>query len=535
MSGRVPFARRTRWIVRGFAVLCLFWVFYFPLRPDRLFRAVPPGMALGSYHRDLAREWRLLAEHPRLIPLLERAGVADAGRWRDDEGIYLTLYWLTGRHTVFGLAGHPDDEIADLRVTGASYVGWKARPMELLWRIRWVPGLGRLDVTPSGTRYLTFRRSKTMRALGLVLSLDIVEGVLVGVLSSDPDAARELAARVRYDAPVESLYRPEAEPWRNLPKTGHRLWIPARTAAWLDRRIGPWEIDVDSFAAPSLRLDGLGSPWFDLPGPPARWGFGRSARPVGPAAAREAPFAAAMLSSELLQALWPGDWPTPASEPRSSLPWVTFDGKPHGGSLAGFAVPTLTARIPWNNGDSTNPAGAGESPMPLAVLAGAGETTKWSVRSVPPIAGRAGWVIKPGDRLLPFRIGSEESPFVETGAGWLTLGSNRSGYRSQQVALASEGRPFTRAPAAADGDPEVAAWVWIDCERADAEVRHLAAVAQLAARLSDGADARVAADRLAYLVRGLHAAAALGQVEGRLRVTSEGLRATLATLNCESD
>ncbi len=525
MSRVRPFSRRVRRLFRGFAALCLLWVLYFPARLDRLFRAMPTGMALGSYHRGLTREWRHLAEHPQLIPLLERAGVSRADRWSDDEGIFWTLFWLTGRHTVIGLHARPGDAVEDLRLCGASYVGWKARPLEFLWRIRWVPGLGRLDVTDAGTRYLTFRRSKSMRSLGLVLSLDIVEGVLVAVLSADPDAARELAARVRHDAPVDAIFRPQEEPWRNLPNAPHRLWVPARTTGWLDRRIGPWVLDVESLARPSLQIEGLGSPWIELPGPVSSWGFGPDARPAGPPAVEAAPFAAVMASQALVRGLWPSSWTAVDWDASRGVPWLTIDGSPYGGSLTGLAVPAANLRLPWR-GDSPDTAAAW-----IDAVQGQALGPSWTARPAPAPSGSSRWLFGPAASGALLRLSDMESPFAEAGEGWVVLGSNLGSHVRQNAALAAEARPFTQAVVEAAADPDALAWVWIDCERVEAEMRHLAAVAQLAAMVSGGSVDRELA---AMVLRGLHAAAALGQIEGSVRMNTGGLRATLRTVGSDA-
>ena len=147
--------------------------------------------------------------------------------------------------------------LSDLRLSGVSYVGWKRRPMELLWRICYVPGLGKLDVTPSGTRYLVFRNSKTLRRQGLVLSLDMVDGHLFAVLSTDPDAVVSLVAQAREHAndPVSAWQSPDAANTVRILKQ-YTLSIPTfKTPDRLSLRVASCESPADiPFPAATARV-----------------------------------------------------------------------------------------------------------------------------------------------------------------------------------------------------------------------------------------------------------------------------------------
>jgi hypothetical protein len=467
-------------VLRLFAAGCVLWVLHYPLRMDRLYRAIPGDAVVGSYHRGLAREWQKLASHGALTRLLTDLGVEDAAEWRDDEGIFQTLYWLTGRHTVFGLRFEPGDTLADVSIYGASYVGWKARPMEFLKLIRWIPGLGRLQVTEAGSHYLTFPRSKTMRQLGLVLSLDLFEGVLVGVLSSDPDAVRELAVRIRHDYEPNSLFEREGEPWREPCPVNHRLWVSERATGWLDEDIGDWRVDVTSLEQERLSVMALGQPHTVEPWSET-WAFGADTRACGVAVPENAPFAALAVARPLLDRLWPAETP---SLPVGGVgqPWAYLAGTPYEGRLLGLALPALSVRLPW---DSAVPADAWARRV-VDRLSQSGELGPVVLRSRVEAGGRRQLLLDAAKMNALGRPADEDCIFLEAADGALVLGSNLGSHLRQSPNAATEGQgaSFVRADEAIQALPDAAAWFWVDLPRAFQELRHAIAIYRLAARLS---------------------------------------------------
>lgn len=505
--------RRAAW---AFGTACVLWLSYYPLRMDRLYRAIPESTILASYHRGLAGEWKHLARRDDLTAMLLAAGVEDAPDWRDDAGIYQTLFWLTGRHTVFGLEAGPDLEPSRIALHGASYVGWKARPMELLWRIRWIPGLGRLDVTPSGTRYLVFRRSRTMRKLGLVLSLDIYEGVLLGVLSSDPDAVRELAFRIRHDADAPEVFGDPGEPWKTPPATPHRFWVPRWTTAWAAPGLGPWAMDVASFAGPTLRIDACGLP--DFAAELAQGGrFGEAAEVAGPALAADAPFAALAFPGAWLKRLPETGlplWPEGGFAPGVASLMVC--GKPYEGRLLGLAVPSVTLRMPWMAGTDAE----AWSRQWTDRLSQWGKLGPVLLRPCRGPEGRNVLLLDAAKASVLARAADEDCVFLEAADGALVLGSHLGSHARQGPDPAAPERRFTLADEAVRSRPEVSAWAWVDLPRAYAEFRQLAAIVRLGTRLS-GSDSAGKADRvLGQVLRGLYAASALG--DASVWVTAQG-------------
>lgn len=491
--------------VRVFVWACVLWCCHYPLRMDRLYRAIPFDAVAGSYHRGAAREWQKLARHDALTRMLADLGVEDAAEWRDDEGIFQTLFWLTGKHTVFGLRCVPGDTLSDVRVYGASHVGWKARPMEFLKLIRWIPGLGRLQRTEAGSLYLTFPRSKTMRRLGLVLSLDLFEGVLVGVLSANPDAVQELSERVRHDFDANDLFGPDLEPWQEPCPANHRVWVSERATRWFDERLGPWRFDVVSLEQERLGLVARGEPWGAVAWDDS-WSFGGEAPSGGPVPA-DAPFAALCLSRTAADRLWPSDVPRVPAAPVSGHPWAYAASEPYEGRLLGLALPFVGLRMPWPN--EADPA-----PWVRRLLDEAGR----SGRTAPLVArssalpdGRRRLLLDAATIGVLGRLADEDCVFVEAEGGALVAGSHL-GSHLRSVEATQDGTAFARLGETLRAVPDAAGWLWVDLPRANRALRGLVAVYRLAARLSGSASAETDAV-LDHLLAGMQAATSFRSIE----------------------
>lgn len=369
-SALAPDARRRR--QRRSIIALLAFALLMAWRPcnvPALFQAIPEDAFLATRHRNVSSEWHALARHPMLLNALRAAGVPDVDTLADETGFQQTLFWLTGPKTVLGLSSadgspplslvatalnDPDEALRQLRLSGASYVGWKRRPMELLWHIRYVPGLGRLFVTDLGTRYLVFRHSKTMKRLGLVLSLDMYRGNLLAVLSTDPNAVTGLVARLESDAPLAPVFT--ANPWQSPdPDARHAIYVRPSTLGDLPPPLDAFRLTQDDTAPPDdpLRIDlhtfrnksslsllatlphAIASPAAPLPA-------------IGPLP-NNAELARLTLCGEALRA-FPGLATPPAPGTLSSPPplgvVLSLYGSPFPSTFCGFQVPGLLAVAP---------------------------------------------------------------------------------------------------------------------------------------------------------------------------------------------
>ena len=490
-----------------------------PCKPDLLFRAIPDDAFLATHHRNVSSEWHALARHPMLINALRTAGVEDAEELADETGFQQTLFWLTGPRTVLGLstidgagplslldAADEDEALSRLRLSGASYVGWKRRPMEWLRRICYVPGLGRLHRTELGTRYLKFKHGKLTKRLGMVLSLDMVDGNLLAVLSTNPDAVTGLVARVRSgDGPA--LVFPD-DPWQ-CPDRAMRNTIYFRPGD----ESQAVRIDMPSFRDKTQLAFHSTLPAADLPAP--------SAAPpaIGPLPGG-AEFARASISGELLAQLLPDLCkPRDADTPPPSGALVMLYGEPHGSTLCGFSVPGLLA--------VASPDGLRAEEWIAKLLESTSDNPKNRAVLLEPSDGVRRVNLKP---LFPrhFRPHAAESPFLipsaEPGAP-LVAGSCLASYTS----LATAGIP---AAPVSDG-PAPILDASIDFPRTAAALNSVTAILRLVASFVSGlGDLRPVLDNAPKV---LATAATLGTFRVRLDAPAPGATGVLLTASFQTN
>lgn len=516
-----PINRRRRAVTIGILVAVAAFLSWRPCNEGLLYRVLPDNADVVSSHRNLASEWHALARHPMLIECLQSAGVDEAADLADETGFYQTLFWLTGSKTTLALE-LPDglrDSVGDLsslaslasalssdtlpldgiRLSGASYVGWKRRPMELLWRIRYVPGLGPLDVTDSGTRYLVFRHSKTMRRLGLVLSLDMKDGHLLAVLSQDPDAVTSLVARAEAPATglVQSFPRGPRHIFRAKDFGIPSMDLPGDTPP-------AWTLSIDTFRDPHRLV--LHVTRGDQAAP-VDW----RGKDVPPTGAGTPPFLALVnFPVDIL----PGA--APESPPTGQTATALLYGSAYPSTLCGFPVPGLVAFLPPT---LPNPRGRllaaldesfspGEK-RPSPEDAGNGVT----ILNLRPLFGKHA-IIKPDREESPFLLVPTSDSPADAPA---VLGSCLASYRRLSAmpdAVAPAMRESAKRMRACEEMPPEERWDavgWIDLAATAGELRNAVSLASLVSSfIPDAAPSR---STIAELPHVLEAAAALGTLD----------------------
>lgn len=344
---RIANVRQRTWL-KVFALACLLWVFWYPKRMDSLYRAIPAGATIASYHKGLASEWKGLANNETIVEILKGFGVLDAEELKNESGIYQTIYWLTGRHTVAGFV--PQESYGETRgyLAASSYVGWKAKIMELLWRIKWVPGLGRMQVTSNGTRYMVFEDLLDLDGYQLFLGLDIEDGILVATLSRDPETVRMLSQRIikcgKHDL-LAAAYG-GTEPWKIKSNATHRLWASDRELLGDN---GPVTAEVSTLREPDFSFFVSGK--FFIPEFEGARRFGDYPRDAAlcadvpdSAATLLVAFDSGMVSSLARDIPDAGRYVAPVGE---GIGVAYLSGKPYSGRILGLAYPALNAAVPW--------------------------------------------------------------------------------------------------------------------------------------------------------------------------------------------
>lgn len=380
--------RHRKALRRGALAAAALWFFWYPADRRELYAAMPEGSVAAAYVRGVAAEDEALYSHPLFDAAFEAFGIGDPDRARrHNSGVYWTLYWLAGEHGVAALvpAEKACGDDVDFYLAAASYVGWKARALEFLWRVKTVPFLGPLKTTAKGTRYMEFPHADELFDRGIVLGLDIVDGVLVAVLSNDPDRVIEVADRVRNAAktPLAPVFAAAGspEPWREAAPLRHRVWC----AGLPELGVPPARLELGSLRGPGLELAGT------FPGVPNPWaGSPTLARtdPVAPGQADENADGTAVFAAGDVSPLLPWLRET-VPEAAPGLGWAWIADEPYTGLAAVLRVPSAGVSFPvaesfdaeaWWSAAWPALAGAGKD-LALRTRAGAdGARLVWAKR-----------------------------------------------------------------------------------------------------------------------------------------------------------
>lgn len=215
--------RIKRWFTRRRCIfLSLFFIlfcfFYNPTKIDLIFKAIPENAIIAVYVDSLSEEWDGTMENNMLMGSISVALKEDLTSLREDDGVKWTLRLLTGEDSVAAVIDTNENGKFDFHegdyLVGATSVGFRRRIMELLWRIKYVPGLGSLSVTDDGIRYLDFSKHKVGPSPhNPVLALDMVDGVLCVAYTANPSDLNFVTSRVNNKAQLAKVFNSTEKPW----------------------------------------------------------------------------------------------------------------------------------------------------------------------------------------------------------------------------------------------------------------------------------------------------------------------------------
>lgn len=483
---RIANVRPRAWL-KVFVVACAIGFFWYPKRMDRLYQAIPAGATLASCHNGLAREWKGLVNNETILEMLKGFGLLDAEELKNNSGIYQTIYWLTGRHTVAGFV--PQASYGETRgyLAASSYVGWKAKIMELLWRIKWVPGLGRMQATPNGTRYLVFEDLLDLDGYQLFLGLDIEGGILVATLSRDPETVRELSQRILKSGKHDLLAAAYGgkEPWKVKSNAPHRLWVSERE---LLGDYGFVTAEVSTLREPDFSIFVSGA--FEVPELEGVRRFGDYAGDAAPsadvpdsAATLLVAFDSGIMASLVRDAPSAESYVPPLGE---GLGVAYLSGKPYSGRLVGLAYPALNAALPWSPRDDFRKWAAGwirnlEAEAPDARIRSL-SVSENGIDSFHVFSSHLDFLTQAQAR---------DMAFMELRGGRLRLGSYYDSYHRQR-------EDFAKAKGVRSLADSVAAWqrehpdaflaIRMDMPAVAQEFAHFAGIARMVANMTPGVE-----------------------------------------------
>jgi hypothetical protein len=468
-------------VVGALVLLALFWAGFVPERPDRVFRAMPANSPFVSEHLDLARVWRDRFDNPLLVRTLQGAGVRKVEEWSSDTNIVWIVRLVSGRRSLIGWSPALGPSGTPCW-TGASWAGFRGPLLRAMLAVRWVPGLGRLQVTPSGTRYLdtASKRMKARGETGLKLGFFLRENILLATLGDDPDAVRALDDRVTHDAPLAPLFRDDPQPWRQTGAAPHR--------AWLDPGRAPVPLPIDG--AIEARITAFGPRQIGLAlqtGGLAPEPSGLDDRLSGRCTAADALAADAACALLMLPAATPRhlvnrllpDLALAADTPSSGEDMALYlTTQALGGRVFGLGVPAITLLFP----DPADTPGA-----VTQAIARVAAATRLPLRTETPEHNLGNRILinwLGGSRHI--RLAREDCTAVELQPGWLTLCTSAASLDAQR-------RFAPEAPAAwrsmltdaldAAGAQGLDGFLWINLARTVDELRQIFAVYRLASAL----------------------------------------------------
>ena len=334
-----------------FAGLCLWYAFFFPYDPVRLWRAIPPQARWTVEIPRLAESWPALLRHRGLRAAAAAYGWPEAQLERlaaDREAARLVRRLASERTLIayvprFGRWGQP-------ALVAASWVGGESQILKMQAALHLLPGLRRLRL--DGGREAWEWRPRGLPP-GQRVSMALVEGVFLACVSPDPRGVQQLIFRLETGAPAAEEGR-QSLPSSAAPAapadSSARLWIAVGgEPAGADPR-RRWRIDLTWPDADRLegRLLGLDPP----PGSP---------RAAAERAADLAPwignFPGAMLAfpyawlQPRLGASATGVWEYAAAFLRTNVAErgsvrLYLSDTNHSGRLFGFRAPVVLAGVP---------------------------------------------------------------------------------------------------------------------------------------------------------------------------------------------
>ncbi len=442
--------------------------------PELPYCAMPESATVASDHFNVRGRWRDFVLLPAVSNALDAADV-DVMEFRNEPGWRILIPLTTGRNTVLAVTPEhgPDNEPV---LWGASFASWRRLVLRFLLVTRWIPGLGRLQVAPGGSKYLQLgsKRHPSDWKVGFAMR----DNVLLAALSTDGDAVRELEKRLEEKAQPPAIFN-GAKPWEDAGAMLHRFWIGGPLVEGVvDAPIHAW---ISEATANRLTV-GARTPCPAL----VRKYLGKDDRLTGEnakaaALGADSAFLLALLprraaTAYLRELLHPVDPVGVLEREEDAVAYLT--GAPYHGSLFGVRIPALTLlcpglRLARGNVESgvRRLFGTGKYP---AVLEGIDQKSRVLV----PIRWQKGNAL--------FKTYPQENGVVELNrvSHGFSFCSAQMSYDAQQKAAPAAKAPWREWLAeriATHSDATPVGFLWIDIAPIADEVRQILAVTRMAA------------------------------------------------------
>ncbi len=504
--------RQRTWL-KVFVLCCVVWFFWYPKRMDSLYMAIPAGATVATYHDGLASEWKGLVNNETLLAVMKGFGLEDADKLKKKSGIYQTIYWLTGRHTVAGFVPQSyagvvpkayQGMVPDGYLAAASYVGWKAKIMELLWRIKWVPGLGKLQATPNGTRYLLVEVPYEYGSF-MMLGLDMVDGVLIATFSRNPEDVCHLAERLQRFGPNDypAVAFVGEKPWKTRSRAKHRIWFSEHQ---LLNGFDPFNVEVSSLRKSTFQVVVHGR--LEADETTSLKSFADLKTFAVPGA--DIPDAAASVLLAVDASIIAKDkdpFTPPAGE---GLLIAYLSGKPYHGRLMGLAYPAVNVAMSGVENDAFGQWAYEFNHGMKRDFKEAGIKTNYKVDG--PVSTL---FISSSMLELLGKVATKDQAFAELREGFLSSGSHYGSYLKQRDAQRESKAPSLANTVAAwqRAYPDAVAALRVDLPVAAEEFSHLGAIAKMAMSFTKSSNSAQTMAIISGTSEALQALSPLGIVE----------------------
>ena len=444
--------------------------------PDLPYRAVPESAIVVSDHHDVRGRWRDFV----LLPAVSNALTAvdfDVMEFRNEPGWRILIPLTTGRNTVLALTPEYGADREPV-LWGASFAGWRRLVLRFLLVTRWIPGLGRLQVAPGGSKYLQLgsKRHPSDWKVGFAMR----DNVLLAALSTDGDAVRELEKCLEEKAPPPAILGGE-KPWEDAGSKLHRFWIGGEAIGTLGKALGaPMHVWISALSEHDISAGARipRSSWIDkyLAEGDRLTGNNTKASALG----ADSAFLLALLprraaAEYLRELLYPVSPVGPLKPEEDAVAYLT--GAPFNGSLFGVRIPALTILCPGLRLARENVMNGvrrlfGYSKYPAVI-----ESIDQKSRVLVPIRWQKGNAV--------FKTYPQENGVVELNrvSHGFTFCSAQMSYDAQQKAAPAGKAPWRewlaeRLKTHSDGNP--VGFLWIDVAPIADEVRQILALTRIA-------------------------------------------------------
>lgn len=405
-------------LIAAFVAVTVWWCVHVPYRPDRLFRAIPAQATFVSRHMNLRERWDRIYANPLVLSLFMSAGVKPAAlkEWAENQEIRRWFNRLAGRDVVVAYVP-PRTTHADPAWVVASWLGGDSQ--RLRWQMAWQRSK-EFEPRPPHHGHQYWRVVSRDIEPGIVLTVALVEGMLIGCLADREEAIIEVLDA--FDGLRPSMGQ----------RVSHAVFTPAHTsrnvedAVWLDteRMIGlrgsrkyPLGIEFREISHTSLACRAY---FVDTRAPQAKHMGDTSElkQVLGDAPVWAAGFPLSWLAGEREASLpvWQSALLRIARDQQADAAVIALLGKRYAGRIAGISVPAVVAALPL-----TQPERAPQQMQ--AALDDINASSRWGLIPYPWMrVGQVSVVVIEGTGQNRYAsLAPEEKPAYAVSGSWLFL------------------------------------------------------------------------------------------------------------------